>query len=130
AAARRAAEALLPSLLALEDPTDLSRHRAVVRTGRPRRFARTGATRDRPCRVGAGLGPRPHLPHDGNASRLVLVAAACVGRPDSRVSLPAMRDLCVRAGGDPPCRRVVRSAWVRRVVRAVEPRIAAAGLPL
>ena len=73
----------LPALLALQESHRLSRHGAVVHRHGAGGPAPEGAGGDRPRPLGAGVGPRPHPRHGRDASGLVPVAAARLGRARS-----------------------------------------------
>ena len=89
--------ALLPALLALPQPGDLPRHRAVVHRHGDESFPPGRAGSHQAREVDAGVGAGAHLQHDRGAPRLVHLAAARVGRADHRVLLRGLP----RAGDGP-----------------------------
>ncbi len=117
--------ALVPALLALPQPCHLPGHVAVVHRDGRDRAARQGHGRDGKGPVGPVVGRRAHAGHVRDAARLVHLAPALLGRPDSGRDVHRLRngradDGAGRAGGGP-----VRAGGRRGLVRAAHRRLPA-----
>ena len=113
----------LPALLAMSQPRDLLGHRPVVHRHGPGRPAPAGTRDDRAGGVVPGLGERTDPRHAGNATRLVYLASAVVGRTDSGGALLSMppRHADLHARG--PGRSGFRAAWRGCLVRTRPERV-------
>ena len=89
--ASRRLRPLVSALLALPQPGDLPRHRAVVHRHGSERPAQARARRDPQHALDPGLGPGAHRRHDRQPSRLVHLAPAVVGRADPGDGLRQVR---------------------------------------
>ncbi len=74
--------AQLSALLALQEPRDLPRHRAVVHRDGPQRAARACRARGARRGVAPRMGREPHVADGRQPSRMVRVAPARVGHAD------------------------------------------------
>ena len=100
AARLRQGDALLPRLLALQEPDHLPRHVPVVHRPRPRRAARARARRHRRGALVPRLGRGAHPQHGRGPPRLVHLAPAPVGRAHPRLLLPRLQ---ARRSWTPSC---------------------------
>ena len=99
-ATRTAGAARTPIIFRATEQWFIGMRRAASRPARAR------ARRDRPRALGPAVGPRPHPRHDRDASRLVPVAPARLGRADRRALLRGVR----RRAREPRALRARRGA--------------------
>ncbi len=111
-------QALLPGLLALQEPDHLPGHRAVVHRPRQARLPREGPGSDRAGALVPGLGRRAHPQHDRHPARLVHLAPAALGRAHPGLLLQGLRRGSPDRRPREPRGRRVREGERRRLVRA------------
>jgi hypothetical protein len=109
-------DALLPHLLAVQEPDHLPRDLPVVHRPRHRRLPRARARRHRQGPLVPGLGRGAHPQHDRVPARLVHLAPAPVGRAHSRLLLQGLLVSAAHARDRAPRRRPVRGGQRRRLV--------------
>jgi hypothetical protein len=123
-------DALLPHLLALQEPHHLPRHRAMVHRPRHRRLPRAGARRHREGPLVPGLGRGAHPQHDRVPAGLVHLAPAPVGRAHPRLLLQGLLHCAPHGRDRAPRGRPVRGGQRRRLVGPRGGGAAAPGLRL
>ena len=116
----RQGHALLPDLLALQEPDHLPRHRAVVHRPRrgPAHCASRPSRRSPQSKWLPGLGRGAHPQHDRDAPRLVHLAPAAVGRADPGLLLQGLRRDPAPRRPRAPRGRPLRDGDRGRLVRA------------